>query len=168
MRHAVGERAPQRDDAAVAIIQGAAALAATKAARTLTSLVSSKSSSVSASIGPPRKMPALFDEHVQPSERRDRLRHGTLDGRGIGIVRLDGEAAPAGRLNLGDDGPRLVRGSRVGERDVGAIPRQLFCNRGADATAAAGDQRDAARQSKSVSLMVLSLSSGNCVLNDTQ
>ncbi len=93
-----------------------------------------------------RVMPALLTRmSILPEGLEDRLDQ-RLGGLGVAGVHLDGEAAPAERLDLGD---RRVGGGLVAaeaERDVGALAREAEHDRPPDAARAAGDERGLARE----------------------
>ena len=86
------------------------------------------------------KDPGVVDEDIEPTQVGDGFVDGSRNGFGVGAVGLNGNAAAARGLDLGDDGVGLVGRADVGDRDVGAVTGKSLGDGGADAAAATGDE----------------------------
>ena len=106
---------------------------------TLTSIVRSKSASVTSSarlLGP---RPALFTRMSSPPEPLDDGLDGGLDLGEVGHVQLDRERLPTHRLDLVDEVVGRARPAQA-ERHVGTGVGQRECDRAAQATSRAGHE----------------------------
>jgi hypothetical protein len=85
-----------------------------------------------------RSISSRVHQHIQPAEGRDGLFDRTLDGFGVGSVRLDSDSFSAREFNCFDHGGSRAGVLRVREGYACSIGGKALCNRCTDAPRTTG------------------------------